>query len=117
MNKEELIHMHAFMVLIKDFFEKKGKGEFSKYYSLQISPIHIHRHKDEHKNAVFTLGKEILSAIHDESNNIVSGSNMIVYDPNMIVYDPNNIVSDQNNIVSDPVNDPHNIVKYEKNRR
>ena len=73
MNKEELIHIHTLMVLIKDFFEKKGKGEFSKYYSLQISPVHVHKHKSEHKNAIFTLGKEILSTIYDCSN-------MTIYD-------------------------------------
>ena len=109
MNKEELIHMHTFMVLMKDFFEKKGKGEFSKYYSLQISPLHVHRHKNEHKNAIFTLGKEILSAIRDDD------------DLNMTVYDPNNIIKyekigdicddDDSNMT---IYDPNNIIKYEK---
>ena len=75
MNKEELIQIHTLMVLMKDFFEKRGKGEFPKYYSLRISPIHLHKHKNEHKNAIFTLGKEVISATLDDSS-------MIVHDPN-----------------------------------
>lgn len=66
MNKEELIHIHTLMVHMKDYLEKRGKGEFSKYYSLKINPTHVHRHKDEHKTAIFTLGKEILCTIQEE---------------------------------------------------
>ncbi|KCZ73567.1 putative metal-binding protein [Candidatus Methanoperedens nitroreducens] len=55
------------MVQMKKFFEQSGKGEFSQYYSLQISPIHVHRSKAEHKHAIFILGKEIASIMaHDE---------------------------------------------------
>lgn len=66
MNKEELIHIHTLMVHMKDYLELRGKGEFSKYYSLHISPTHVHRHKDEHKDAIFILGKEILRTIQEE---------------------------------------------------
>jgi hypothetical protein len=55
------------MVQMKKFFEENGKGEFSQYHSLQISPIHVHRSKAEHKHAIFVLGKEIASVMaHDE---------------------------------------------------
>jgi hypothetical protein len=55
------------MVQMKKFFEEKGKGEFSQYRSLQISPIHVHRSKAEHKHAIFVLGKEIANIMaHDE---------------------------------------------------
>lgn len=47
------------MVQMKRFFEDNGRGEFSQYQSLQISPIHVHRSKAEHKHAIFVLGKEI----------------------------------------------------------
>ncbi|WP_096203566.1 UPF0058 family protein [Candidatus Methanoperedens nitratireducens] len=67
MHKEELIQLHTLMVQMKRFFEDKGKGEFSQYQSLQISPIHVHRSKAEHKHAIFVLGKEIASIMaHDE---------------------------------------------------
>jgi len=52
---------------MKRFFEETGQGEFSQYQSLQISPIHVHRSKAEHKHAIFILGKEIASVMtHDE---------------------------------------------------
>ncbi len=55
------------MVQMKKFFEENGRGEFSQYQSLQISPIHVHRSKAEHKHAIFVLGKEIASIMaHDE---------------------------------------------------
>ena len=55
------------MVQMKKFFEENGQGEFSQYQSLQISPIHVHRSKAEHKHAIFILGKEIASVMaHDE---------------------------------------------------
>lgn len=55
------------MVQMKRFFEETGTVEFSQYQSLQISPIHVHRSKAEHKHAIFILGKEIASVMaHDE---------------------------------------------------
>ncbi len=55
------------MVQMKKFFEQSGKGEFTQYNSLQISPIHVHRSKAEHKHAIFILGKEIATIMaHDE---------------------------------------------------
>jgi len=66
-HKEELIQLHTLMVQMKMFFEGNGKGEFTDYQSLQISPIHVHRSKSEHKHAIFVLGKEIASVMaHDE---------------------------------------------------
>ena len=55
------------MVQMKRFFEDSGKGEFSQYHSLDISPIHVHRSKAEHKHAIFVLGREIATVMaHDE---------------------------------------------------
>ncbi len=55
------------MVQMKRFFEDNGKGEFSQYQALQISPIHVHRSKAEHKHAIFVLGQEIATIMaHDE---------------------------------------------------
>ena len=66
-HKEELIQLHTLMVQMKRFFEDSGKGEFSQYQSLQISPIHVHRSKAEHKHAIFVLGREIATIMaHDE---------------------------------------------------
>ena len=66
-HKEELIQLHTLMVQMKKFFEVNGVGEFSQYQNLQISPIHVHRSKAEHKHAIFVLGKEIATIMsHDE---------------------------------------------------
>lgn len=55
------------MVQMKTFFEQNGRGDFSQYQSLKISPVHVHRSKAEHKHAIFILGKEIASVMtHDE---------------------------------------------------
>lgn len=78
MNKEELIQLHTLMVLMKEFLEKTGKGEFSKYNSLHISPVHVHRNKHEHKNAIFILGKEILSTILDDTCTKIDDINIVV---------------------------------------
>jgi hypothetical protein len=52
---------------MKRFFEESENVEFSQYQSLQISPIHVHRSKAEHKHAIFILGQEIASVMsHDE---------------------------------------------------
>lgn len=48
------------LVQIKEFIEcNKEETEFGSYYSLQICPSHIHKSKAEHKEAIFTLGKEL----------------------------------------------------------
>jgi hypothetical protein len=51
------------MVQMKMFFERSRNVEFLQYQSLQISPIHVHRSKAEHKHAIFILGQEIASVM------------------------------------------------------
>jgi hypothetical protein len=51
------------MVQMKKFFEESENVEFSQYQSLQISPIHVHRSKAEHKHAIFILGQEMASVM------------------------------------------------------
>ncbi len=71
MHKEELIQLHTLMVQMKKFFEESGLGDFSQYQSLQISPLHVHRSKAEHKHAIFVLGKEIATVMcRDEFSGI-----------------------------------------------
>jgi len=59
------------MVQLKKYFEEERNGRFSKYDSLQISPVHIHRSKAEHKHAIFVLGTELAKTIaRDDSPGI-----------------------------------------------
>ncbi|WP_316557358.1 UPF0058 family protein [Methanimicrococcus hongohii] len=54
--KQDLIKVHADLVKIKNNYEKMGyQKEFDEYYDLYITPSHIHKSKDDHQKAIFTL--------------------------------------------------------------
>ena len=62
MKKAELINLHMLMVQVKNYFEEQGvSSDFVKYQDLEISPFQVHRSKDEHKQAIFVLGRELAS--------------------------------------------------------
>lgn len=64
MHKDELIQLHTLMAQIKRHFEYMGMDyEFRHYNSLAISPLHVHRSKAEHKQAIFVLGNDLASII------------------------------------------------------
>ncbi len=66
MQKEELLHLHMLMIHIKKYYEGVSNEEIGteRYNSLEISPVHIHKDKKAHKDALLTLGDEIVSHIH-----------------------------------------------------
>lgn len=67
MHKEELIHLHTLMVQLKRYFEEgRCNKDFPGYESLQISPVHVHRSKAEHKHAIFVLGNELARAMEED---------------------------------------------------
>ena len=71
MHKEELIQLHMLLVQIKKYFEENGMGNgFKKYHSLNISPVHIHRSKMEHKHAIFVLGTELAEIVSEDDGKI-----------------------------------------------
>ena len=65
MQKEELLHLHMLMIHIRKYYEGVTGDEIStkRYASLAISPVHIHKNKKCHKDAILTLGDEIVSHI------------------------------------------------------
>jgi len=69
MKKEELVHLHLLLAQLKKHCEENGVGcDFAKYNDLNISPFQVHRSKEEHKQAVFVLGTELVSlAARDNS--------------------------------------------------
>ena len=78
MHKDELIQMHTLLCQIKNYIETTNAEEaagppvqstFIGYKSMNISPIHVHRSKTEHKKAIFTLGKEIADYLSDGEEN------------------------------------------------
>jgi hypothetical protein len=66
MQKEELLHLHMLLFHLKRYFEGINNNEIltERYNSLKISPVQIHRDKHAHKDAVLTLGNEIVTHIH-----------------------------------------------------
>jgi hypothetical protein len=75
MYKDELIHIHQLLIYLMKFLVDNGvsKSFFDEYYSLGVSPHHIHRTKAEHKYAIFLLAHGI-SSVLAESNEIVPQS-------------------------------------------
>ncbi|MCD1294490.1 metal-binding protein [Methanocella sp. CWC-04] len=70
MQKEELIYLHTTLVQVKRFLESEGvEADFSRYESLHISPVHVHRSKTDHMNAIFVLSDEIGRAINPGRDN------------------------------------------------
>ena len=64
MQKEELIYIHSVLAHVKRHIEAEGgRADFSGYEALHIQPAHVHRSKNDHKRAIFTLGEEIARAI------------------------------------------------------
>jgi hypothetical protein len=66
MQKDELIHLHMLMMHVKKCCESMTKEEIpsERYDSLDITPLHIHKDKKAHKDALLTLGDEIVTHIH-----------------------------------------------------
>jgi hypothetical protein len=74
--KEELLHLHMLMIHIKKYYEGVTNEEIGtdRYNSLEISPVHIHKDKKAHKDALLTLGDEIVHHIHDHTVPVVNYS-------------------------------------------
>jgi hypothetical protein len=74
--KEELLHLHMLMIHIKKYYEGITNEEIrtDRYNSLEISPVHIHKDKKAHKDALLTLGDEIVNHIHGQSMPVVNYS-------------------------------------------
>lgn len=70
MQKEELLHLHMLMVHIRKYYEGITHEEIDtgRYDALQISPVHIHKDKKAHKEALLTLGEEIVGHIHGHNH-------------------------------------------------
>ena len=72
-----MLRVHADLVKMKNNFEKMGyKQEFERYYLLHINPGHIHKSKNEHEKAIFTLSSA-LSMIVAEENAIYQATKVI----------------------------------------
>ena len=64
------------MIHIKKYYEGMTSDEIhtERYSALEISPVHIHKDKKAHKDALLTLGDEIVSHIHHRPLPVVNYS-------------------------------------------
>ncbi len=69
MQKEEIIQLHTLFAQIKNELEQKSPdaATFEEYDALDVQPHHVHKSKDDHKRAVFLLGKGLAQVFsHDK---------------------------------------------------
>ena len=70
MQKEEIIQLHTLFAQIKNELERQYSGRneaFEEYDKFGVFPHHVHKSKDDHKKAVFILGKGIAQVFsHDK---------------------------------------------------
>lgn len=60
MKKAELLHLHTLLAQFKKYCEENSLDcDFTKYRDLGIFPSHLHRGKEEHKQAIFVLAVEL----------------------------------------------------------
>jgi hypothetical protein len=69
MQKEELLHLHCLMIHIKTYLENITSEEIhsERYSSLGTTTSHLHKDKKAHRDALLTLGDEIVTHIHRQS--------------------------------------------------
>jgi len=74
--KEELLHLHSLMVHIKTYLENITSEEIpsERYTLLGTTTSHLHKDKKAHKDALLTLGDEIVTHIHRQSMPVVNYS-------------------------------------------
>ena len=74
--KEELLHLHCLMIHIKTYLENSTSEEIhsERYTSLGTTTSHLHKDKKSHKDALLTLGDEIVTHIHRQSIPVLNPS-------------------------------------------
>jgi hypothetical protein len=74
--KEELLHLHCLMIHVKTYLENIIKEEIhsERYNSLGTTTSHLHKNKKAHKDALMTLGNEIVTHINRQSIPVVNYS-------------------------------------------
>lgn len=71
MRQQELIHLHSLLTEIRQYIEATEDvpaDAFDAYNSQAVSPVAVHRRKDNHQDAVFLLLDGLHAAISDHSS-------------------------------------------------
>lgn len=66
--KEELLHLHMLFIHVRKYYETITNEEIptERYNTMHISPVHIHKNKKSHKEAILVLGQEIVDHINQK---------------------------------------------------
>lgn len=67
------------MIHVKKYIENITNQEISakSYQTLEISPVHIHKNKKCHKEAILSLGDEIVTHIHSQNQFVKVSADML----------------------------------------
>lgn len=69
MKKDELVHLHSLLTLLRAEFERRGVASsqaFADYEGLGVTPMAVYVSKDEHADAVQALADALASAAEAE---------------------------------------------------
>lgn len=73
MHKDELIQLHTLLAQVRHHVERSTNlsNKFKEYDAFGVAPQHIHKSKQQHKRAVFLLGKDLAETLSgaDEFSN------------------------------------------------
>lgn len=72
MKKNELVHLHALLVHVRDEFVARGVADeeaFEPYRALGVSPLSMRVPRDRHEEAVRTLARLLAAADDDRETN------------------------------------------------
>ena len=72
MKKGELVHLHLLLAKLKKHCEKTSLlCDFANYDRLGITPFNVSRCKEDHKEAIFVLAKELVAFVAAKKNTAV----------------------------------------------
>lgn len=67
MRKQELVHLHALLAEIANYWESEGVPlELSEYHAQDTHPMAITRPKDDHETAVLALADDLAGSVTQE---------------------------------------------------
>lgn len=73
MQKSETIHLHALLAELRSHLEARGRVDttaFDRYEKLGVSPLQVHRSKDQHVEALRVLAAELGAELAGESTHV-----------------------------------------------
>jgi hypothetical protein len=71
MKKDELVHLHTLLALVRGEYERRGvapPGAFDAYDDLGVSPMAVYGSKSEHERAVEALACELAAVSTDKTD-------------------------------------------------